>query len=79
MDLQVHSPLRSDDSDDSDGTPGSGLSLDGSAQPAVLTVKTESCDGLSEGKNLNGVLLQAKGSKPPPFTNKRSKITWFSI
>ena len=54
----------SDDSDDSDGTLGRGLSLDPSGQHTALTVKTEPCEqgeGLAEGKPLNGVLLQGKG------------------
>lgn len=54
----------SDDSDDSDGALGTGLSLEPSTQHTALTVKSESCeqgDGLSEGKPLNGVLLQGKG------------------
>lgn len=54
----------SDDSDDSDGALGRGLSLDPSGQHTALTVKTEPCEqgeGLAEGKPLNGVLLQGKG------------------
>ncbi|XP_063758516.1 chromatin-remodeling ATPase INO80 isoform X4 [Eleginops maclovinus] len=51
----------SDDSDDSDGGLGTGLSLDPPTQHTALTVKSEPCeeeDGLSEEKPLNGVLLQ---------------------
>lgn len=55
----------SDDSDDSDGALGTGLSMDPSAtQHTALTVKSEPCeqeDCLSEGKPLNGILLQGKG------------------
>uniref|UniRef100_A0A087Y650 Chromatin-remodeling ATPase INO80 n=1 Tax=Poecilia formosa TaxID=48698 RepID=A0A087Y650_POEFO len=49
----------SDDSDDSDGALGTGLSLDASNQHAALSVKTEPCeqeDALSDCKPLNGVL-----------------------
>ncbi|XP_013865401.1 chromatin-remodeling ATPase INO80 [Austrofundulus limnaeus] len=58
--------ITSDDSDDSDGALGSGLSLDPSTRHAALTVKTEPCereDGLSDGKPPNGVLLQGKEQK----------------
>ncbi|KAM3861231.1 chromatin-remodeling ATPase INO80 [Diretmus argenteus] len=58
--------ITSDDSDDSDGALEEGLSLDPSNQHAALTVKEESCeqgDGLTEGKPLNGVLLQGKDQK----------------
>ncbi|XP_029352605.1 chromatin-remodeling ATPase INO80 isoform X4 [Echeneis naucrates] len=58
--------ITSDDSDDSDGALGTGLSLDHSTQHTALTVKNESCeqmDGLAEGKPLNGVLLQGKDQK----------------
>lgn len=54
----------SDNSDDSDGALGSGLSLDPSTQHTALTVKSEPCeegDGFTEGKPINGVLLQGKG------------------
>lgn len=54
----------SDDSDDSDGELGAGLSLDTSPQHPALTVKSEPCeqgDGLPDVKPLNGVLLQGKG------------------
>uniref|UniRef100_A0A3Q3GLH6 Chromatin-remodeling ATPase INO80 n=1 Tax=Labrus bergylta TaxID=56723 RepID=A0A3Q3GLH6_9LABR len=53
-------------SDDSDGELGSGLSLDPSTQHTAMTVKTEPCeerDELSEGKPLNGILLQGKDQK----------------
>jgi len=65
--LQLHNSFFccSDDSDDSDGALGPGLSLDLSAQHAALTVKSEPCepgDGLPDGKPLNGVLLQGKGT-----------------
>ncbi|XP_031721859.1 chromatin-remodeling ATPase INO80 isoform X2 [Anarrhichthys ocellatus] len=57
----------SDDSDDSNGALGTGLSLDPSlSQHTAVTVKSESCeqgDRLSEGKPLNGVLLQGKDQK----------------
>ncbi|KAM4521959.1 chromatin-remodeling ATPase INO80 isoform 1-T2 [Odontesthes bonariensis] len=56
----------SDDSDDSDGALGPGLSLDLSAQHTALTVKSEPCepgDGLPDVKPLNGVLLQGKDQK----------------
>ncbi|XP_069014594.1 chromatin-remodeling ATPase INO80 [Embiotoca jacksoni] len=58
--------ITSDDSDDSDGALGTGLSLDPATQHAALTVKSESCeqgDGLADGKLLNGVLLQGKDQK----------------
>ncbi|XP_056150426.1 chromatin-remodeling ATPase INO80 [Lampris incognitus] len=58
--------ITSDDSDDSDGTLGEGLSLDPTNHHTLLTVKDESCDqegGLTEGKPLNGILLQAKDQK----------------
>lgn len=54
----------SDDSDDSDGALGTGLSLDPSTHHSALTVKTEGCeqeDGLVDSKPLNGVLVQNKG------------------
>lgn len=54
----------SDDSDDSDGALGTGLSLDSPSQHAALTVKTEPCDqedGLVDSKPYNGALLQGKG------------------
>ncbi|XP_034006391.1 LOW QUALITY PROTEIN: chromatin-remodeling ATPase INO80 [Trematomus bernacchii] len=56
----------SDESDDSDGGLGTGLSLDPPTQHTALTVKSEPCeeeDGLSEEKPLNGVLLQGKDQK----------------
>ncbi|KAK5903758.1 hypothetical protein CgunFtcFv8_007511 [Champsocephalus gunnari] len=56
----------SDESDDSDGGLGTGLSLDAPTQHTALTVKSEPCeeeDGLSEEKPLNGVLLQGKDQK----------------
>ncbi|XP_010772835.1 chromatin-remodeling ATPase INO80, partial [Notothenia coriiceps] len=56
----------SDESDDSDGGLGTGLSLDAPTQHAAVTVKSEPCeeeDGLSEEKPLNGVLLQGKDQK----------------
>ncbi len=56
--------MSSDDSDDSDGALGTGLSLDSSTQHTALTMKSEPCeqgDALAEGKPLNGVLLQGKG------------------
>ncbi|KAM9703567.1 chromatin-remodeling ATPase INO80 isoform 3-T6 [Menidia menidia] len=56
--------ITSDDSDDSDGAMGPGLSLDLSAQHTALTVKSEPCeqeDGLPDSKPLNGVLLPGKG------------------
>lgn len=55
---------RSDDSDDSEGALGAGISLDPTTHDAALTVKSESCeqgDGLSDSKPLNGVFLQGKG------------------
>ncbi|KAF3849703.1 hypothetical protein F7725_019422 [Dissostichus mawsoni] len=55
----------SDESDDSDGGLGTGLSLDPPTQHTALTVKSEPCeeeDGLEE-KPLNGVLLQGKDQK----------------
>ncbi|XP_061602387.1 chromatin-remodeling ATPase INO80 isoform X2 [Cololabis saira] len=58
--------ITSDDSDDSDGALGTGLSLDPPSQHPALTVKSEPCeqgDGLPEGKPLNGVLLQNKDQK----------------
>nr|XP_040016178.1 chromatin-remodeling ATPase INO80 isoform X1 [Gasterosteus aculeatus aculeatus]XP_040016179.1 chromatin-remodeling ATPase INO80 isoform X1 [Gasterosteus aculeatus aculeatus] len=59
--------VTSDDSDDSDGALGTGLSLDPSlGQHMGVTVKSESCeqeDRLSEGKPLNGGLLQVKDQK----------------
>ncbi|XP_056284260.1 chromatin-remodeling ATPase INO80 isoform X1 [Pseudoliparis swirei] len=59
--------VTSDDSEDSDGALGTGLSPDPSlGQHPALTVKSESCeqgDRLSEGKPLNGVLLQGKDQK----------------
>lgn len=66
--LQLHISCSSDDSDDSDGALGTGLSLDPSTQHTALTVKSESCEqgeGLAEGKPLNGVLLQGKGKIYP--------------
>ncbi|XP_033931849.1 LOW QUALITY PROTEIN: chromatin-remodeling ATPase INO80 [Pseudochaenichthys georgianus] len=56
----------SDESDDSDGGLGTGLSLDAPTQHTALTVKSEPCeeeDGLSEEKPLNGVLLQGTDQK----------------
>ncbi|KAK5880043.1 hypothetical protein CesoFtcFv8_023111 [Champsocephalus esox] len=56
----------SDESDDSDGGLGTGLSLDAPTQHTALTVKSEPCeeeDGLSEEKPLNGVLLHGKDQK----------------
>ncbi|KAM9356423.1 chromatin-remodeling ATPase INO80 [Pholidichthys leucotaenia] len=58
--------ITSEDSDDSDGALGTGLSLEPSTQHAALTVKTESCDqgdSLVEAKPLNGVILQSKEQK----------------
>ncbi|XP_053743673.1 chromatin-remodeling ATPase INO80 isoform X2 [Synchiropus splendidus] len=58
--------ITSDESDDSDGGLGSGLSLD-ATQRSTLQVKGEPCeseDGLTESKPLNGVLLQDKEQKP---------------
>ncbi|XP_071757033.1 chromatin-remodeling ATPase INO80 isoform X2 [Centroberyx gerrardi] len=56
--------ITSDDSDDSDGALGEGLSLDPPNQHTALTVKDEPCEpGLAEGKPLNGVLLQGKDQK----------------
>lgn len=54
----------SDDSDDSEGGLGPGISLDATTHDTALTIKNESCDqgdGLADGKPLNGVLLQGKG------------------
>ncbi|TDH00275.1 hypothetical protein EPR50_G00186630 [Perca flavescens] len=57
----------SDDSDDSDGALGTALSMDPSAtQHTALTVKSEPCeqeDCLSEGKPLNGILLQGEADQ----------------
>ncbi|XP_027896277.1 chromatin-remodeling ATPase INO80 isoform X1 [Xiphophorus couchianus] len=61
----------SDDSDDSDGALGSGLSLDASNQHAALSVKSEPCeqeDALSDCKPLNGV-LQGKADQKADKTN----------
>lgn len=61
----------SDDSDDSDGALGSGLSLDPATQHTPLAVKSELCehgDGLAEGKPLNGVLLQGNSKIHTFFT-----------
>lgn len=63
----IYFSCSSDDSDDSDGALGTGLSLDPSTQHTALSVKSEPCeqgDGLAEGKPLNGVLLQGKGAIP---------------
>uniref|UniRef100_A0A671YHP3 Chromatin-remodeling ATPase INO80 n=1 Tax=Sparus aurata TaxID=8175 RepID=A0A671YHP3_SPAAU len=64
--------ITSDDSDDSDGALGRGLSLDPSGQHTALTVKTEPCEqgeGLAEGKPLNGVLLQDQKADKTSFYN----------
>ncbi|XP_028996864.1 chromatin-remodeling ATPase INO80 isoform X1 [Betta splendens] len=69
--------ITSDDSDDSDDALGSGLSLDPSTQHAALTVKSELCehgDGLTEGKPINGVLLQdQKADKTSLYNFSRLK------
>lgn len=58
--------ITSEDSDDSDGALGTGLSLDPSNQHTALTVKTEPCEQgeiLTDSKPLNGILLQSKDQK----------------
>uniref|UniRef100_A0A7N8YE94 Chromatin-remodeling ATPase INO80 n=1 Tax=Mastacembelus armatus TaxID=205130 RepID=A0A7N8YE94_9TELE len=69
--------ITSDDSDDSDGALGMGLSLDSSTQHTALAVKSESCeqgDQLAEGKPLNGVLLQEqKADKTSLYNFSRLK------
>ncbi|XP_035808393.2 chromatin-remodeling ATPase INO80 isoform X1 [Amphiprion ocellaris] len=76
--------ITSDDSDDSDGALGTGLSLDSSSQHTALTVKSEPCeqgDGLADGKPLNGVLLQGKDQKADKtslynFTKLKKNRKW---
>ncbi|XP_061785024.1 chromatin-remodeling ATPase INO80 isoform X1 [Nerophis lumbriciformis] len=69
--------ITSDDSDDSDGAIGSGLSMDTcSGQHTTITVKSEPCDqgeDSPEGKPLNGVLLQTHEQKTNYYNFSKMK------